>query len=126
MSSFKEESKEPEKTSPDEYLHRWGVGDFGTIRKTSEISYTRAEEASRLKIEEETADIQNRITFLNFIVKDVAVNVVGLVLVVILAATSIFILFSDSATPDDEKWAHATLSGIVGAIAGFVFGKNNN
>lgn len=126
MSSFKEESKEPEKTSPDEYLHRLGVGDFGTIRKTSEVSYTKAEESSRLKIEEEAADVQNRITFLNFIVKDVAVNVVGLILVVTLTATSIFIVFSDSASADDEKWAHATLSGIIGAIAGFVFGKNSD
>lgn len=126
MSSFKEGSKEPEKTSPDEYLHRFGVGDFGTIRKTSEISYTKAEEASRLKIEEEAAIVQNRITFLNFIVKDVAVNVIGLTLVVILTATSVFILFSNSASPDDEKWAYTTLSGIMGAIAGFVFGKNNS
>ena len=126
MSPFSEKPKEPEKISPDEYLHRWGVGDFGTIRKTSEISYTKAEEKSRLKKEEAEATIRNRITFLNFIVKDVAVNIAGLILVVVLAAASIFMVFSDSASPDDEKWAHATLSGILGSIAGFVFGKSNS
>ena len=139
MSSFQEDQGKPQKIFLEEYLKEQGVNDFGKVSITTETTITRAEIASRLRREEAETNARLRLeekvennrlelekkaeSSKRF--KSLSAYIVGLILTLAIAGGSLTFIFSDNATENDKKWAQSTLTGLFGAMAGFVFAKGD-
>jgi hypothetical protein len=118
------QSHPPEKLSIAEFLKKNGVEEFGTVFQGEVIS--TATEKSRLTEIEADGSARRLLGLLNFIVKDALVHVVGIILVLGLAAITSLTLFDDEASSQEKEWARAMLSAIGGSVAGYVFGKGSS
>jgi hypothetical protein len=58
-------------------------------------------------------------------IKDLLLNIVGLVIILVALGTCIWMLFRENSTPEDKILARTLLTTIIAGFIGFVTGKAN-
>jgi cation transport ATPase len=87
-----------------------------------EIEYGTSEETNQEKRDAH----QQRMEFYRFIVKEASVYAIGCLLVIALTVVSTSVLLNKNSSSESQAWAKSTLTALVTAIAGYVFGKSNS
>lgn len=116
----------PEKLSPTEFLKAKGIEEFGTAVVFQGELVSEATERTRLMELRDDGKARRRLELLSFIVKDLLVYIVGILIIAGLSIGSGFVLSNDESSEPDKEWARTTLSGVIGVVAGYVFGKGSS
>lgn len=87
-----------------------------------EIEYGASEETKQEKQDTH----QQKMELYRFVVKEASVYAIGCLLVVALTTVSTSVILDKKAHPESQAWAKSTLTALVTAIAGYVFGKSSS
>jgi hypothetical protein len=88
-----------------------------------DISYDSPDAINRTQQEEVH---QRKLAFAKFIIKEASVYAIGLCLVIALASVSLVVILDKKASSESQAWSKSTLTALMTAIAGYVFGKNSS
>jgi hypothetical protein len=123
------ETAAPPAIQPDEYFKRQGYDpDAVNISMTQQVE---SREAMLFRHRREEMELLARIEkdkeeYAHQRLKEYLGYSVGIILITVLVSISIAFMCNKNASPDAQGWARTTLTSVITAIGGYVFGNKGN